>query len=183
MKSIILSVQPQWLAKILNGEKTIEIRKSAPKELPCEVYLYCTKKENTALVIPKGETIYGQVVDKTIFVKMPEAYWEHPLGYHGKVVGKFTLEGYGCSSDIDIFDEEMIYTLVEHSCVPFADIIKYANKKPFYVWHIDNLVIFDKPMELGEFQYKPKWAVNEFSNVLETLTRAPQSWQYVEPIK
>lgn len=44
MKAIMISIQPQWVEKILNGEKTIEIRKTMPKcELPCKVYIYCTK--------------------------------------------------------------------------------------------------------------------------------------------
>ena len=48
MKAIMISIQPQWVEKILNGEKTIEIRKIMPKcELPCKVYIYCTKSKPT----------------------------------------------------------------------------------------------------------------------------------------
>ena len=44
MKSILISIKPQYVADILNGYKTIEIRKTKPKcELPCKVYIYCTK--------------------------------------------------------------------------------------------------------------------------------------------
>lgn len=47
MKSILISIQPQWVEKILNGEKTIEIRKTKPNikhiKLPCKVYIYCSK--------------------------------------------------------------------------------------------------------------------------------------------
>ena len=44
-KKILISIQPQWVEKILNGEKTIEIRKTMPKcELPVKVYIYCTKR-------------------------------------------------------------------------------------------------------------------------------------------
>ena len=43
MKNIMISIKPQYVEKILNGEKTIEIRKTMPKcELPCKVYIYCT---------------------------------------------------------------------------------------------------------------------------------------------
>jgi predicted transcriptional regulator len=50
-KVIILSVQPQWLVKILNGEKTIEIRKSIPKcDYPIDVYLYCTNAKPFLMV-------------------------------------------------------------------------------------------------------------------------------------
>ena len=46
MKSIMISIQPQWVSKILNKEKLVEIRKTKPKcELPCKVYIYCTKQE------------------------------------------------------------------------------------------------------------------------------------------
>lgn len=30
---ILISIKPEWVCKILNGEKTIEVRKTAPKEL------------------------------------------------------------------------------------------------------------------------------------------------------
>lgn len=44
MKSILISIKPEYVEKILNGEKTIEIRKTKPNiELPCKVYIYCTK--------------------------------------------------------------------------------------------------------------------------------------------
>ena len=48
MKSILISIKPKWVAKILNGEKTIEMRKTMPKsDLPIDVYIYCTKdREN-----------------------------------------------------------------------------------------------------------------------------------------
>ena len=36
-KVIILSVRPEWVVKILNGEKTIEVRKTAPKEVTNDV--------------------------------------------------------------------------------------------------------------------------------------------------
>ena len=42
-KSILISIRPEWVAKILNGKKTIEIRKTMPKcDLPIDVYIYVT---------------------------------------------------------------------------------------------------------------------------------------------
>lgn len=44
-KVIIISEQPKGLAKILNGDKRIDIRKTMPKcELPIDVYYFCTKR-------------------------------------------------------------------------------------------------------------------------------------------
>lgn len=34
MKSILMSIQPKWVKKIISGEKIIEVRKTAPKEVP-----------------------------------------------------------------------------------------------------------------------------------------------------
>lgn len=33
MKSVLISIRPKWVEKIANGQKTIEVRKTAPKEL------------------------------------------------------------------------------------------------------------------------------------------------------
>lgn len=39
MKSILISIKPEEVKKILNGEMVIETRNTAPKcELPCKVY-------------------------------------------------------------------------------------------------------------------------------------------------
>jgi predicted transcriptional regulator len=44
MKSVMLSLKPQWCRKILSGEKTVEIRKTIPRcQCPFKVYLYETK--------------------------------------------------------------------------------------------------------------------------------------------
>lgn len=44
MKSILLSIKPQWVAKILNGKQTILVMKKAPKKgVGCWWYLYCSK--------------------------------------------------------------------------------------------------------------------------------------------
>lgn len=43
MKSVLISIKPQWCKKIASGEKTIEVRKSAPKEVPFKAYIYCAK--------------------------------------------------------------------------------------------------------------------------------------------
>lgn len=47
MKAVLLSVRPEWCEKILNGEKTVEIRKSCPAHgTPFKVYIYCTKAQS-----------------------------------------------------------------------------------------------------------------------------------------
>ena len=42
-KAIMLSIRPKWCEKIVNGNKTIEVRKTRPKmNTPFECYIYCT---------------------------------------------------------------------------------------------------------------------------------------------
>ena len=84
-RAILMSIRPEWLVKILNGEKTIDIRKTMPKcELPIDVYLYCTKGK------PLVDDYYP---DLNIY----KAYFLGDYGYtktpvlNGKVVATFTL--------------------------------------------------------------------------------------------
>ena len=42
-KAVLISIRPKWCEKIVNGEKTIEVRKTKPKlETPFKCYIYCT---------------------------------------------------------------------------------------------------------------------------------------------
>ena len=42
-KSVLISIRPKWCEKIVNGEKTIEVRKTRPKlQTPFKCYIYCT---------------------------------------------------------------------------------------------------------------------------------------------
>ena len=43
MKAILMSIQSKWLAKIIDGDKSAELRKRFPKDYRGWVYLYCTK--------------------------------------------------------------------------------------------------------------------------------------------
>ena len=91
MKAILISIKPKYVAKILNGEKTIEIRKTMPKcDLPIDVYIYCKKEEYPEITLYSQENEFG-------------GYMEHTG--NGKVVAKFTLnktEEINCYYDDDM---------------------------------------------------------------------------------
>lgn len=166
MSKILLSIKPEWTAKILNGEKTIEIRKSAPKcDLPIDVYIYCTKgKEGLWYVKNKTNANGHAYIGKNV----------EPI-LNGKVVAKFTMReirnvikskiwgGWG------VYGEYMDFIEIDRmSCLSQNEIMRYMRGKYHaYAWHISDLEIFDEPKELSEFGIK----------------RAPQSWQYVEEYK
>lgn len=193
MKSIMISIKPDWVARILNNSKTIEIRKTKPKcELPCKVYIYCTK----------GQELWGDGTGETWndIDENEDIQLVHELNptltkLNGKVVAEFALK------NIVKFDIESILflgkskELMQKSCVGGLSLRKYLGNKTGYAWGIDDLKIYDKPKELGEFKRYCN-AVHGKKNIqcfkqfcknkdvcneeLLTITRPPQSWCYVE---
>ena len=180
MKHIMLSVRPEWVEKILNGEKTIEIRKTMPKcELPCKVYIYCTKDKNTACIVNQNNSF----LYKTTNIDCIHIFGDGYLG-NGKVVTEFTLNEITIHKKnyIDIEDNLCYNFLTDdvkkagfiignddvenfNGLCDFNDFVEeYGKGKDLYAWHIDNLEIYDKPKELSEFGLK----------------RPPQSWCYIE---
>lgn len=166
MKSILISIQPQWVEKILNGKKTIEIRKTMPKcELPCKVYIYCTKgKYNFFGVTRKGEELPysdGEIADRTIIYKSPKAPIEM-WGDLGKVVAEFTLNeieilwqnNKNKTSTATVVDKAIFEKQTCMSWEQYCEYHKCKNGKysNSYAWHIDDLKIYDKPKELSEFR-------------------------------
>ncbi len=173
MKAVLISIQPKWCELIANGKKTVEVRKTKPKiETPFKVYIYCTKDKSFNFCTDNGEQ------------------YTH-IG-NGKVIGEFV-----CDKIFDICiemskpDDLPGYPF---PCTGLTDkeVMQYlGNGKTGYGWHISDLVIYDKPKELGEFKSASNYArklrteffgkdpccVNDYR-----LTRPPQSWCYVEEL-
>lgn len=197
MRAILISIQPQWVAKILNGEKTLEIRKTMPKcDLPIDVYIYCTK-EDSLIKLKTGYVHDRYVCEKDFKIgDFPKMY----SGYEGKgkVVAKFTL-----NKVEEIFTIGMYYhetktldknELPRLGCLSRKDLDNYLQGENGYAWHIDNLEIFDKPKELGEFKHLVKYScltcpynqgeeiTNKcaFCEEIKSLARPFQSWGYIE---
>ena len=169
MKSILISIKPEWVAKILNNEKDIEIRKTMPKcDLPIDVYIYCTKEK-------------PRIVD----LRDDAFYLGCSLRLNGKVVAKFTLRKV---EEIKFDDKD----IQKQACLTEEELFDYLfdntpyheDMKKGYAWHIDNLVIFDKPKELSEFKQprdsygKVNWNANDY--YYTELTKAPQNYCYIE---
>lgn len=143
-KAIMISIKPKWVAKILNGEKIIEIRKTMPKcDLPIDVYIYCTKQKDDGLLRLNGKRSY--------YVK-------------GKVVARFTLNKVETITYDSIFKLFSLNRVLYNSCLKEEELNSYLKGELGYAWRIDDLVIFEKPKELRDFN----------------LTKAPQSYCYVE---
>ena len=168
MKAILISIQPQYVADILNGEKTLEIRKTMPKcDLPIDVYIYCTKDKKYVNLINRGGFLTGMVVAKFTLNKVDKVH----LRFEKYCAGELSQDG-----------------LLKYACLTEQELDNYlwSNCCIGYAWHIDNLKIFDRPKELSEF----KCCLLGHNNCVphncqecpatKPLTRAPQSWCFVE---
>ena len=186
MKAILISIRPEWVKKIASGEKTIEVRKSAPKEVPFKAYIYCTGitdkkhcRDEFDIGMWKGnEHVIGEFVcDKVI----------RTCGWR--------LRGDTQQCAKRTHEEE---SLPRSACLTIDEIVKYAGGENcgIYGWHISGLKIYDKPKELSEFWGRKNCLAadtvecwNCFATCLEIngrhcqpLTRPPQSWQYIEEL-
>ena len=166
-KAVMISVRPKWCEKIVNGNKTIEVRKTRPKmDTPFKCYIYCTQS-GVAL-----------------------GAW----GKHGKVIGEFTCDRIDrlapANEPYGIYDIDDDYVL--QTCLENGALWDYGHGTPLYGWHISDLRIYDEARELSEFRracpnswYCESCAMHRENNGTcgnESLQikRAPQSWCYVE---
>ena len=159
MKSILISIKPEWVVKILNGEKTIEIRKTMPKcELPIDVYIYCTKDKTYAYFL-NGNQINSKIVAKFTLNKVEEVKFDNAQ-----------MQKQSCLTEEELFD----YLFVNS---PYCETMRKG-----YAWHIDDLEVFDIPKEIKSFTvyYRGK---SYPQNTSWKLMKAPQSWCYVEELK
>lgn len=181
MKAILISIRPEWVEKIASGEKTIEVRKTAPKEVPFKAYIYCTRitdkkhcSDEFDVGMWKGnEHIIGEFIcDKVYLIKNQ-------------------------GSRFSVADEEQSVTneIARQSCLDYDDMVGYLGNKDGYGWHISDLKIYDKPKELSEFYTKKTCnsckksgyestacMYDEDCKVPVAITRPPQSYMFVEEV-
>lgn len=185
MKSVLISINPKWCELIASGKKTVEVRKTRPHiSPPFKVYIYCTKP-------PRGRA------------NMYDAFGfgDNAVEYGGKVMGEFI-----CNKIEDLhefileprnkYEQQTIDEILKASCLSFGELCEYLNEreyyKPFYIWHISSLVIYEKPKELYDFVSYNKHEVCLQKNCFSgdcwgcpnnaIMVRPPQSWCYVKAI-
>ena len=171
MKSVLIAIRPQWAEKIAKGIKTIEVRKTAPKEVPFKAYIYCTKEKKQDDIIWAG--IFGD-----------RGKW------NGRVIGEFICNN---ASELDyVYYWNNGYEFA--TCLTYRQVADYGKGKTLYGWHISDLKIYDTPKELSEFSRPCSYSGLCFSckrtsfkkdgNLLcnTKITRPPQSWMHVEDL-
>lgn len=180
MKSILLSIKPKYVELIASGKKTIEVRKTAPQEVPFKCYIYesrngghrckhCNEKDSCYSYAPKNVGCYNG---------------------RDKVIGEFICDK---ASELDyVYYWNNGYEF--ETCLTYRQVADYGKGKTLYGWHISDLKIYDKPKELSEFSRPCSYSGLCFSckrtsfkkdgNLLcnTKITRPPQSWMYVEDL-
>lgn len=194
----MISIQPKWVEKILNREKDREIRTTMPKcELPIDAYIYCTQ----AKPYLKDFKFINEYTETRFYLDNKQ---DEISFLNGKVVAKFTLKDIDeVIMPVDFTEENpRELSIINRSCLTGQELLNYLGGsvfKNFYAWHIDNLEIFDKPKELSEFTYRciddskcencPYYYCHNTESDSEKgcscdcrkpITKAPQSWQFVE---
>lgn len=211
MKAVLISIQPKWVEKIANGEKTLEVRKTAP-EVPFKAYIYCTKAK--PYLYKEANPPFELFLDSELY--KGKGYDDRL--FSGKVIGEFICDEIiewqydkGHQYYVDYPDDCTSYFPYlkchsEATGLKCSEIENYGKGKTLYGWHISDLKIYDKPKELSELKRPCSYQNNDGScqfykvdcqyqqcdynqdgsiNIVECgrlITRAPQSWQYVEEI-
>lgn len=164
-KAVLISIRPKWCEKIVNGDKTIEVRKTRPKmNTPFKCYIYCT--------LPK----YPHEDFIATDYPMPQFYGG------GKVIGEFTCERIALIAyDGGELSSTTNAAFSPATCLTQSEIIAYiGDKGRCYGWHMSNLRIYDTPRELSEFTGLRD---TRFGAAPYDIKRAPQSWCYVEEVR
>jgi len=205
MKAILISDYAKWCALMMNGEKTIEVRKNkalanAIRKLIKQygkalIYVYCGKGKK--LLFDKEQKIYfvgthnanleKHSADTDVY--MNTAYELGCNNLNGKVVARFWCDEvyiYNIENRYTFFDSAFNETCEKLMGICSPKLYEYVGDKIFYGIHISKLEIFDRPKELGEF-YKVGFhnAICKPEDTEETvnfyrITKAPQNYCYVE---
>ena len=241
MKSVLIAIRPQLVEKICHKigedetgkaiyEKRIEVRKTAPQEVPFKAYIYCCKAK--PYLYKEANPPFELFLDSELY--KGKGYDDRL--FSGKVVGEFVCDkviktcGWRLRGDTQQCAKRTTAeeAFPELACLTIDEIVKYAGSENREVcgWHISDLKIYDKPKALvefykcgaesfeelsdtedlcsycsdtdyGEHKYDISscwrmvscegcWCDEAYQTYLDenfALTRAPQSWQYVEELE
>ena len=196
MKAVMTSIQPKWVEKIASGQKTLEVRKTAP-EVPFKAYIYCTKAK--PYLYREANPPFELFLDSQLY--KGKGYDDRL--FSGKVIGEFVCDkiiewqyNKGHQYYVEYPDDCTSYFLYlkchsEATGLKCSEIENYGKGKTLYGWHISDLKIYDKPKELSEFRKPCKINLpmcdrceyySTWNGRCENITRAPQSWCYVEKL-
>lgn len=156
---ILASLKPYYYYLIGERKKTIEVRKTALKNLPQDIAFYMSKDEKSFAKIPKEfQEKYRKHFGKIGMRVVCDKVYEYTFSHH---------------------EAEYRVTPVEQKamCLNQSELTQYGKGKTLfgwkisnlkiYGWHISGLKIYDKPLSLSELG----------------INRPPQSYMFVKKVE
>ena len=210
MKAVLLSMRPEWCKKILDGEKTVEVRRTCPVHgTPFKVYIYCT--------LAGSDSLFMNVLNRDV-AAWNRGSWPEKKGC---VIGEFTckkITGLTHVGETGNWEPASLYVmapgsyykpadeLLEAACMSKETAEKYLKGRDGCGWHISDLKIYDNPRYLNEFSRFGFFGMGRSNCVCGnwrcknyepsesymipptckidgcSIFRPPQSWCYVEEL-
>lgn len=178
-KAVLMGIRPEWCKKIIDGEKTVEVRKAKPKDVnpPFKCYIYCT--------LTGSDSLFMDVLNRDV-AAWNRGGWPEK---RGRVIGEFICDDIRRIGPEYCVVKEDIESAIAGSCLTVPQVkdyagwksgLSYADLKDLYGWHISDLKIYDIPRKLKEFTglQSTRFGVRPVE-----VHRPPQSWHYVEELK
>lgn len=194
-KELLISIKPEHLVNILNGNKILELRKSVPKDYKGWVNIYCTMG---------GKGLFKENKDTYFLFSNGKS----TISLNGKVVARFWFDEYKQYDYVDVsvqsgyedYDGNFVDTTniqygyyihnsdLKSLCLTYEELENYGIDKNLYAWHIKQLEIFDEPKKLCEFYkanlYTPYEVIRAYEETTRDLIsyrlqRPPESYQFV----
>lgn len=202
-KHLLMSIRPEHAANILNGKKTLEIRKVIPKwaleelrkgnQVKCLMYVTKAKQRfrighldffNDDLYrLPTGEIKYGCSVELMVYGHTKDNFLNGTIPFmvtFDDVIDLTYALGWGGGLHPE-FDEEDI---AKKACLTVGKLLDYTQAEKGLALHISSVRIFDKPMQLSDCLHFGKISSVTFLGKtiehpkgvsLSPITRAPQN--------
>lgn len=195
-KAVLISIRPEWVEKIANEWKTIEVRKTKPYlDTPFKCYIYCT---NTRPFLVWGDGFRGDWVTEFTHLSgygraEADRIWDV---FNGHVAGEFVCDRVetikAATEPYGIYDVDDDF--VAQTGLVDGALWDYGKGATLYGWNISKLEIYDAPKSLSEFRRicdkecncdgcAKYWANGGDCGINSLqIKRPPQSWRYVEEL-
>ena len=182
MNAILMSKSPKIWLNVMNEKATIILAKKFPKDYRGWVYGYCTKA--------KPFYILATFNRKKMLIQNT---WNNLYKVNGKVPCRFWVDKVVTLDD----EPNEFLDARKHSCLIPEEVRAYAHGSNLSAIHIAKLEVFDKPKELGNPE-EPFYVWRKCDSCKRSgyetsacqydekcivpclLTKAPQSWCYIE---
>lgn len=170
-KAVLISIKPKWVEKIASGEKTVEVRRTAPQLWPpFKCYIYCTRNardlDKLWVLNEQRRQEYGGLT--AVCANLAERPNCHYCG-NGKVIGEFMCDNvevlFDTNGNPENYMTDILPSILQKTALSYDEFGAYvgsrADKNSIYGWHISDLKIYDKPRELSEFAVADKEAIRQ----------------------